>query len=262
MNSNTPPHTTNKASLDYWNREYRSYKFHIAKKKDFIRRWIEAHIPAVTNKPKTCLEVGCYPGRFISVFGRLGYELHGIDLVDEVEQLSDWLTQSGYKVGSFSQCDFNEFKPQRKYDVVCSFGFIEHFTNWEQILTMHASLVADKGILVVEAPNFVGGFQHWLHSRFDEENYARHHIPAMNIEQWAQLLENRGFEISYAGYFGKFRFWTEPQARTIPERLLLRSLRMIQPVLRALLPLDRKMYSPFCGVIARRRQDPGPVSHT
>ncbi len=247
---------TNKASLDHWRDEYSSYKFHIARKKDFIRQWIEKYIAPVTDQPKTCLEIGCYPGRFISVFGELGYELHGVDFVDELERLPRWLKHSGYKVGLFSRCDFNEFNPSRKFDVVCSFGFIEHFTNWETILEKHASLVADKGLLVVEAPNFIGGFQHWLHSRFDRENYARHHIPAMNIDKWAELLETTGFEISYAGYFGKFRFWTEPEARTVSERLLLRVLRIIQPFLRTLLPRDRKLYSPFCGVIAQRCHQP------
>jgi len=243
---------TNKASETYWNKEYSTCKFHIAKKKDFIRRWIETHIAPLKGQPRTCLEAGCYPGRFLAVFGELGYELHGIDRVDNLDLLPEWLKQSGYRTGRFHKCDFNRFCPELKYDVVCSFGFIEHFTNWESILERHAALVADNGYLVVEAPNFTGGFQYWLHSRFDKKNLARHHTPAMKVEKWADLLEAGGFEIIYAGYFGKFRFWTEPEPRRLSERLFLRLLRIMQPALKVLLPRDKRLYSPFCGVIARR----------
>ena len=71
---------SNKASQDYWHEEYAGYRFHIARRKDFIRRWIEEYIPPARGPEQTCLEIGCYPGRFISVFGELGYELSGIDL--------------------------------------------------------------------------------------------------------------------------------------------------------------------------------------
>jgi len=244
---------SNKASQEYWNLEYEAYKLHIAKKKDFIRRWIEAHIPPAGDTPRTCLEIGCYPGRFIAVFGELGYTLFGIDLADDLAELPEWLEQSGYRVGSFWREDFSAFDPQRKFDIVTSFGFIEHFTNWEEILRKHMALVADKGHLIVEAPNFTGRFQNWLHLNFDKANYARHHLPAMDIDKWAALIEQCGFEIIYAGYFGKFRFWTEPEPRTIRQRLILRVLRFLQPLLRVALPPNKKTYSPFCGVIATRR---------
>lgn len=244
---------SNRATREYWDSEYQSYKLHIAKKKDPIRRWIESHISPVGGGNRTCLEIGCHPGRFLAVFGELGYELFGIDLAADLATLPAWLKRCGYRVGAFWAQDFTCFDPQRKFDVVASFGFIEHFTNWEDILRKHAALVSDNGHLVVEAPNFMGGFQRWLHANFDQVNYARHHIPAMDIERWAELLKGCGFQIIYRGYFGRFRFWTEKQPRTLAQRSMLATLRALQPALRLSFPPDRKAYSPFCGVIATRK---------
>ena len=244
---------SNKAGQDYWKREHASRRPHIAKRKDFIRRWIESQLARAGGEHKSCLEIGCYPGRFLAVFGELGYELYGVDLAERLEALPAWLRQRGYKTGQFWQQDFNAFDPRREFDVVASFGFIEHFTNWEDILRKHLSLVAAGGCLVVEAPNFTGGFQQWLHANFDRANYARHHIPAMDVDKWKTLIEDSGFDIRYSGYFGKFRFWTEQEPRTLYQRSVLRGLRILQPALRLCLPPDRKSYSPFCGVVATRR---------
>ena len=243
----------NRAGQEYWNREYRSCNLHIAKKRDIIRRWIESHVAPAGSAGSTCLEIGCYPGRFLAVFGELGYELFGVDFAADLAALPAWLEQRGYRVGSFWAQDFSCFAPERKFDLVASFGFIEHFTDWEEILARHAALVDDKGCLVIEAPNFTGAFQHWLHSGLDQLNYARHHIPAMDIAKWAAFLQRSGFDITYCGYFGAFRFWTEPQPRTLTQRSILAGLRMLQPALRLVLPPDRKAYAPFCGVIATRK---------
>lgn len=248
---------TNKADQSYWNREYAGFNLHIAKPRDVIRQWIESHFPPLHGENRSCIEIGCYPGRFLAVFGALGYRLSGIDLADNLQALPAWLSAQGYRIDDFWQQDFTTFDAQRKFDVVSSFGFIEHFTDWREVLAKHAQMVADGGHLVIEAPNFTGAFQRWLHVNFDSANYARHHAPAMDIEAWADMLKKEGFDIVYAGCFGPFHFWTEPDERRFRERCMLWGLRMLKPLLRRVLPRHRKSWSPFCGVIARKRSDGG-----
>ena len=244
---------TNKANQAYWNHEYTDFNLHIANPRDVIRQWLETHFAPLRDDNRSCIEIGCYPGRFLAVFGELGYRLSGIDLAANLAALPAWLATQGYQVADFWHEDFTEFRPQRKFDVVASFGFVEHFTNWQEILLKHAELVADRGYLVVEAPNFTGDFQRWLHSNYDKANYARHHVPAMNVEAWRKILEDNGFDIIFAGYFGRFHFWTEPDVRSFQQRCALRGLRTLKPLLKLILPRDRKSWSPFCGVIARKR---------
>jgi hypothetical protein len=88
----------NRASQEYWNSEYRSFGLHIAKEKDAIRRWIESHVAPAGSANRTCLEIGCHPGRFMAVFGELGYELFGIDFAADLATLPAWLKRCGYAV--------------------------------------------------------------------------------------------------------------------------------------------------------------------
>ena len=133
-----------------------------------------------------------------------------------------------------------------KFDVVASFGFIEHFTNWEDIFLKHIELVNDNGYLIMEVPNFIGNFQNFLHKNFDKKNYEHHHIPAMDIDNWADILKTNGFRILYKGYFGPFHFWTQvDHSRKLLEWQILRSLITIRPVLSSILPKNKKSYSPM-----------------
>lgn len=100
-----------------------------------IRKWIENYFSVMSSSyhSRSVLEIGCFPGKFLSVFGELGYELNGIDISPRVEtDLPIWLRDKGYKTGNFINADFFDYADSRKYGVVCSFGFIEHFVNWQE----------------------------------------------------------------------------------------------------------------------------------
>ena len=239
-----------KASAKHWNDLNDGIDPYAAPRDDAIRAWIEDHF--ARREGATCLEIGCYPGRYLAVFGDLGYELSGMDITERLDDLSAWLEKRGYAVGAFWKRDFLDFHEDVRFDVVASFGFIEHFEEWEAVLERHADFVEADGFLVLEAPNFLGTFQHWFHRTFDGENLARHHVPAMDVDGWARVLERRGFEIVYKGYFGRFDFWYEPERRSGLRNSILRAFSRTKRILGGLLPVDRKCYSPFCGVIARK----------
>ena len=243
---------SNKADKDHWNRLHASGTQRIASKSDNIRRWIERHIPPVAQASSSCLEIGCCPGRYLAVLGELGYELFGVDLAENIHTMPDWLKSRNFGVGSFWQEDFLQFDFRRKFDIVMSLGFIEHFTNWREVLLKHCDLVEPGGYLVIEAPNFIGGFQHWLHYHLDRENYNRHYIPAMDVDAWSAALRANGFDIVFKGYFGKFDFWVEGQHRTTAQEITLKALSRVKGILKWILPPDKKMYSPVGGVIARK----------
>lgn len=243
-----------KVSKEYWEHHYEIIKPENAYKSDTIRLWIEQHIsPVSKNENKTCIEIGCYPGPHLSIFGDLGYELYGIDYCKQLDLLPESLKNAGYRVGKFWKEDFFRFVPQKKFDVVASFGFIEHFTNFIDVLEKHISLVDSKGYLVLEVPNFIGGFQKWFHSNFDKLNYDCHYIPAMDIEKWIDVLNKENYKIIYKGYFGRFDFWTEYERRSLLTRFFLKvSSKIIRPCLRGALPKDKRLYSPFGGIIAQK----------
>jgi SAM-dependent methyltransferase len=192
-------------SQNYWDRNYQNLNFNFIPNDGYLRKWLEHYF---SNGNLTAFEVGCFPGGYLAIFGKLGYELNGIDLTPRVNSdLPQWLASQGYRLGKFYQDDFLKFKTNKKFDVVYSLGFLEHFTNWEEVVIKQAELVNPNGYLVVGVPNFRGGLQRALHYLFDRDNYYKHYLPAMNYKKWRTILESQGFKIIFSGYIGQFDFW-------------------------------------------------------
>ena len=242
----------NLANQKYWDGIFKHSEYEIVPKSNFIRIWIEHYFPVIQNK--SCLEIGCYPGRFLAVFGERGYELYGIDLCEQLDPMQAAMKSKGNKIGHFWKSDFTSFKPDQQFDVVASFGFIEHYVNWPDILRQHIVLVKPKGSLIIETPNFVGGFQRWFHSTFCKASFDRHYLPSIDTHAWEKILIENGFDIVFSGFFGKFHFWYEEEERNLWNKLMLILFRIIKKILTHVLSEGKKFYAPFCGVVARRIQ--------
>lgn len=215
---------------------------------------IKKYIPPVTQG--TVLEIGSYPGTHLTTFGLLGYTLNGVDFnPDNAKGLPAWLQSEGFKTGYFTNDDFFEYQPVELFDVVSSFGFVEHFENYGEVIQRHLDLTKPGGYVVITAPNFYGFIQHWLHKTFDKENLSIHNVYSMQPDVWAKQLEEQGWEILYAGYFGGFWFWKgKPQlgwfkqkAIGLIERIIIR--------LRPLLWFESKAFSAHCGIVARKKNN-------
>jgi len=48
--------------------------------------------------------------------------------------MRQWLLNEGYSIGILEDIDFWEFESEKKYEVVCSFGFLEHFIDFESVI--------------------------------------------------------------------------------------------------------------------------------
>src|SRR5713101_7012934 len=119
---------TSVVSQDYWDSLYEKVEPRYDSKTHIL---FEDLFDRFLKPGGTCFEVGCYPGNFLIHLGRrFGYEVSGIDATPFVLTRMPPRFQ-GVKVGRFYQGDFLQFQPPGLFDVVCSFGFIEHFTNFE-----------------------------------------------------------------------------------------------------------------------------------
>ena len=220
--------------------------------------WIKQHVPPGDG---TCFEVGCFPGRFLSIFGDVGYELHGIDLAPRTgTDPPRWLRASGYRVGTFERADFLAAQASSKYDIVCSFGFIEHFSNWRRVLEKSIDLVKENGWLVIETPNFRGAVQMFLHLALDAEGLRRHNIGAIDPNAWSHLARKAGFEIVHAGFLGGFDFWVSSDPTRTYQRMLLWVANRCKWRLARQKLRDSMLYSPFCGLIAKRTGSGSPAT--
>ena len=210
---------------------------------------IKKYIPETKNGD--CLEIGSYPGPFLSTFGDLGYTLHGVDFhPDNVIGLPNWLKSQGYNVGEFTCMDFFDFNPQRQFDVVASFGFIEHFENFQEVIRRHTGLVKDEGYLIITTPNFRGGIQNWLHRNFDKKNLALHNTNSMNPVKWKEQLQSEGFEVLYYGNFGDFWFWHGNEILPKWKENFLWLIVRVIPRIRKLLWFQSRSFSAYAGIVA------------
>ena len=83
-----------------------------------IKLWIENNFNF--SEIKNCIEIGCFPGRYLTIFGNQGIEVNGLDFIPEVELLKSVFENSNYLVGDFIKADFTNYNPIEKYDGVVS----------------------------------------------------------------------------------------------------------------------------------------------
>lgn len=241
--------TENLAEQSYWDESYKSIELS-DQSDELIESWIREFIPQVQQG--RCFEVGCFPGRFLTIFGRLGYELNGVDLTPRVEtDFPQWLKSAGYKTGHFAKADFLQMPVSEQFDLVCSFGFIEHFRNWKEVFIKHLNMVKPGGYVVIETPNFRGLVQRGIHYFLDRENYRRHYIPSMAPGKWKSICEQHGFEVLNWGHLGRFTFWVDREPQKLVARKIFLKLLDNTPRL-AKLGKGLPMLAPYCGIIARR----------
>ena len=186
--SGMEPVIKNLAAINYWESGYEKYNFSPMPLDYPTVKLIYKYLNTPTGEhPKTIFEIGVYPGRFIYHFGKLGYELNGIDQTQYLPALVEWLKFNNFKTGSFDQADALTLNKEKQYDVVFSAGFIEHFECFEEIIDLHAKLVKPGGHVYITAPNFGGSVQLKLHSLLDRENLKRHFIPSMDVKKWENI---------------------------------------------------------------------------
>ncbi len=237
-----------------WDQIHERARFSVAEADDPMTLWIRRQFQGGSG---SCLELGCFPGRFLALFGQMGYELNGLDLTPRVEQdLGPWLKSQGFRVGSISRGDAFTHDFGRRFDVVCSFGLIEHFPNWDVLVQRHAHWVAPGGLLAVSAPNFRGRCQHSYHKHFDAENLAGHNLEAMDPAAWRRVVEALGFSIVQCGYIGPFDIWHDPRMkRSFFQKLVVHGVWQARRLFRWL-PAWPSL-APYCGLVARKPRNQG-----
>ena len=238
------------AKQNYWDSTYARFEFSDINTVNPVAKLILKYFSGTSGD---VFEAGCFPGNFLGVFGLLGYELNGIDQTKRTAtDLPAWLKTHQFKVGTLDSGDWLTYQSDKQYDVVCSFGFIEHFQDPEAVIRRHLSLLKPGGSLLITVPNFRGFIQHFLHAALDQENLARHNLAAMDIKRWRKMLEAEGWTIIYSGWFGGFDFWVEAQERSLGQKMMLWLVLKSGWFIKKLPWPNSSAYSPFAGLIAKK----------
>jgi SAM-dependent methyltransferase len=129
------------------------------------------------------LEVGCAPGTYL-MWCALAKQAKacGVEYAEDSFNLTKKLFDDSRVQADLDNKDFMDtrFEPG-SFDVVYSFGVVEHFTDPRPMVRKHVEMLKPGGVAIVTVPHFGKGSGYgWLAQRMDRENYDTHNVSIMS----------------------------------------------------------------------------------
>ena len=242
MNLNKNNNITDK---EYWDNYWRNYRYDKIPQKVVFEKFM----PKLTWG-QHFIEIGGFPGIFAAYFYRRG--IHDVTILDfhiDKEIVRNFEKINGLPEGTI-QCidsDFFTFSSDRKYDIVFSSGFIEHFEDTQDAIRRHVELLSENGQLLILIPNFLG-LNGELQRRFDKENLEAHNLQSMEILHLKEIMHSFNLHDLSIEYIGKPMLWLKPKPENRNRR---KWVKMLSYALK-LFPVKGKLLSPYIAIYARK----------
>jgi 2-polyprenyl-3-methyl-5-hydroxy-6-metoxy-1,4-benzoquinol methylase len=159
---------------------------------------------AIPGRSGRVLELGCAPAVMLEYLHRAGpqYELHGVDYSPEGVEVARRRLESAGIAAQIHQGDFRSFDPPERFDLVVSFGLIEHFDDPIPILREHIRLCAPGGHVGVTVPNLAPFVVERLARHFAPKTMETHVLAIMQPDAIQSALEQAGLECVRSGRSG------------------------------------------------------------
>jgi SAM-dependent methyltransferase len=235
-------------SQQYWDASYEDLPLSYDKSGLLFTEMFRRLLP----RGGSCLEIGCYPGNYLVFLGKeLGYTVSGIDTTPFLPRLEAHLRAHDVEVGSLIREDFLAYETDARFDLVCSFGFIEHFPDFTELIRRHVALAKPGGWIVISCPNF-RRLQRVAHSWLDRENLRRHVLAAMDLRAWRATFEAAGCEVVLATYYRTAEFWVDRPPNGRVRAMAAEHLRAAAAAIDARVDQPNRWTSPFMVAFARR----------
>ena len=197
------------------------------------------------------IEIGGFPGIFSAYFYLKGCKEVSLldfyideDIVRGFEKVNNIPENTIHCIES----DFFTFKTRKKYDIVFSFGFIEHFYDTKDVIQRHSDLLADNGRLLIVLPNFRGlnGLVQYI---FDRKNFHAHNLNSMKLSLLKEITVDLNLTNISVEYSRKPMLWLEPKVST----LLIRKLIKVFSYAIKLFPVKCRLLSPYIIIYAEKK---------
>lgn len=156
--------------------------------------------------PKTIMEIGGYPGRYIAYLSDK-YNLipTSIDYNSDKTKIEETFNAFNIKEYHIIQADIFKHEIIEQYDIVISNGFIEHFENFDEVLDKHYQYLKPGGTLFVLVPN-MKYYIHFYKYLVDYKNLKIHNLKCMKSSVFKKFGERNQLETIKIEYFGGFPF--------------------------------------------------------
>lgn len=229
----------------FWDAYWRRYEYEQIPRKTLFERFM----PLLTQG-KSFIEIGGFPGVYAAYFFR-----HGIPDVTLLDfHLNREIVRNFEKRNALPenciQCihaDFFNFSSEKKYDIVFSSGFIEHFQDTSDVIARHVELLSEKGQLLILLPNFLG-VNGAIQRRFDRDNLDAHNLKSMEPAYLKKIMSGFPLRNISVTYIGKPMVWLEPK----PENRKYKKWIKTFSYLCKLVPIKGRFLSPYIAIYARK----------
>ena len=206
--------------------------------------------------PASIIEIGGFPGMFSTFFKKYqNYDVTLLDFVIVEEIIREMEKNNDLEKNSISiiEGDLFHITASKKFDIVFSAGFIEHFKNVEDVFRKHVEFLNEGGTLYISLPNFKG-LNGITQKIFDRQNYDVHNIEVMQLEVFERLCAKYKLKIKFLDYYGPPHMWLDhPEKAGFLARQFVsfgnRVLHFMNIVLSRRL-MKGRLLSPYIGVIA------------
>ncbi len=210
-----PPVNTDKATEAYWNSiwarsDVRRSAPHAKGLEEFQARifydFFRQLFGPMDARGKKLLEVGCARSFFLPYLAKeYGFEVSGLDYSPLGCELEREILQE-LQVSGEIFCA-NLFSPPQelpgKFDVVMSFGVVEHFTDTADVLGAIARFLKPGGLMLTSIPN-LAGIIGAAQKRLSASVYDKH-VP-LNREALRKAHEDCGLQVLDSTYYGPLDF--------------------------------------------------------
>ena len=184
------------------------------------------------------IEIGCAPGKVLAwVASVLKTETAGLDYSESgIANCRTLFEALGLKVNLNHDDFLNHHLPSASFDVVTSFGVIEHFDDARSLVQRHLDLLKPGGVTLIAVPNYgglYGSLQRWC----DAPNLALHNLEIMNPSALAALVDSPEIESVCAYPFGSMSLWLVNLDKRLPHSvaklvtLFVNAIGLLQPIL-------------------------------
>ncbi|MDO3640618.1 bifunctional 2-polyprenyl-6-hydroxyphenol methylase/3-demethylubiquinol 3-O-methyltransferase UbiG [Mucilaginibacter sp. L3T2-6] len=202
---------------------------------------------------KNAIELGGFPGYYATYLKK--YENLDTTLFDYYihhDLINQLLERNGLKPGDINiiEADLFNYTPEKLYDMVLSFGLIEHFNDTKAIIDTHLHFLKPGGVLFITLPNFksVNG---WVQRNFDKENYDKHNINSMDLTLLKDCCRQLGLKEIEAYYHGRFTVWLENKSEQSGiAKAITKAIWVVGKVFTKIVPVESKALSPYIVVKA------------
>lgn len=245
-------------NVDYWqNRLSQLNSTSVEKQFKPFPTFIESFLPILREYAgQNFIELGCEPGVISSaIASKVPLQFSGVD----------FLPDNGLYVGAMKAVGvdavritstIHDLPIKCQYDVIGSFGLIEHFEDPMEIMSIHDRHLRPGGLCIITLPNF-RQLQYIYHRLFDSVDLQYHNLAIMAPKIIRECGELLGHEVIICRHVGKLQFWGLDRSGnrfTLGLRAFCAgSLRIIAKLLSKIVPEGHPSTAPFIVYVGRKK---------